>query len=107
MKRIENISDELKKGSTGSFIDKNSTKWTLLNGKFHSFNDEPAIYDLNTYKVWYWNGLEHREDGPARINKQRAGYISYGYYFYGILADSKKQFEDPNWRKLIEIKVFL
>lgn len=72
------------------FIDKYG--FTYLNGRFHSFDDKPALYNAyfqlwykfgrphragdepaeissNGAKVWYKNGIRHREnDQPAVIN---------------------------------------
>jgi hypothetical protein len=38
---------------------------TYLNGKLHSFNDQPAVEFANGYKFWYWNGKRHRRELPA------------------------------------------
>jgi hypothetical protein len=41
----------------------------LYRGKFHSFNDQPAIIWTNGTKWWYYHGEIHRDnDQPAIIN---------------------------------------
>ena len=79
MKEIEYITEGIDKKSTGCFKDKWGNIFYLLNGK------------------------RHRDDGPAI--EYEDGYESW--YFYGIRADSKEQFYDLEWRKKIEIKLFL
>ena len=39
----------------------------MLNGRFHSFNDIPSIFRMNSdhFKMWHKNGLCHRLTGPA------------------------------------------
>lgn len=44
------------------------------NGKLHRGNDLPAIEYSNGEKEWYFNGLRHRENGPAV--EYRGGYKS-------------------------------
>jgi hypothetical protein len=60
------------------------------NGKLHSENDEPAhIYTLfaigHTFslqvKVWYKNGLRHRDHGPAWVRSDG----QFEYYQNGIM----------------------
>jgi hypothetical protein len=36
-------------------------------GKYHSFNDRPAVIFPNGYKAWYENGILHKKRGPAII----------------------------------------
>ena len=74
-------------------VDNFEHKYTYLNNKLHSFNDQPAIvgnaglswykYDLlhrgndlpafigkDSYNSWYLNGMRHREnDLPAIVHK--------------------------------------
>ena len=40
------------------------------------------------------------------INKHPSIYQE-NYYWYGIKAKDKEQFENPNWRKTIELKLFI
>ena len=49
---------------TGCVIDKNGSKYWLLNGKYHR-TDGPAIEFAKGNKFWYLNGKKHRTDGPA------------------------------------------
>ena len=74
----------------GKFITNSKTK-TYLNGRLHSFNDQPAVEhtdgskywykygnchrgndlpaveNANGTKYWYWNGYRHRCDQPAVV----------------------------------------
>jgi hypothetical protein len=46
--------------------DVNGNKGWCLYGKLHRDNDQPAIECVNGDKGWYWNGQQHREnDLPA------------------------------------------
>jgi hypothetical protein len=48
---------------------------TYLDGKLHSYNDNPAMINSNGDQVWYKEGMRHREDGPAII-------CSNGYQYW-------------------------
>jgi len=43
-------------------------KYCMVNGKYHSKNDLPAIEYANGEKYWFWYGELHRENGPAWIS---------------------------------------
>jgi len=52
--------------------------WTYKNGVLHSYNDKPAIINVN-YQAWYQNGERHREcDLPAFISGDRQIWYKYG-----------------------------
>jgi len=42
-------------------------RWFNENGKLHRDDDLPAVDLVNGYKVWYQNGIIHRNDNPAVI----------------------------------------
>ncbi len=46
------------------FYDYNVIKHTAVHGTLHSLNDEPAIV-TDHVKIWYKDGIVHREKGPA------------------------------------------
>ena len=102
MKEIENIYDEMDKGSTGIFKDKYGHSYYLLNGKEHR-SDGPAIECADGTKVWLFHGKCHRSNGPAEI------WVSgmKRWWYYDNMANSEKQFYDSEWRKRIEIMEFL
>ena len=102
MKDIEDIYDEMDKGSTGCFKNKYRNIYYLLNGKWHR-SDGPAIEWSDGTKSWYFHGKRHRLEGPAvewqDENKR--------WFYYGYKAESKEEFYDHEWRRKIEIKEFL
>ena len=51
--------------------------------------------------------VPHREDGPAKIYEYDGLYMIELYYWYGVLATDNEEFYDPNWRKKIEMDLFL
>ena len=102
MKKIEYISDEIDKGSTGCFKDKFGHIYYLLNGKCHR-SDGPAVEWSDGDKYWFFYGKRHRSDGPAL--EWSDGITEWYYYEY--VADSEKEFYDPEWRKRVEIEIFL
>lgn len=82
-------------------------KRTYLNGKLHSFNDEPAIFDIeNGKKYWFKNGKRHRDgDKPAIVVKTEIGpwddpfdEISLSWYQNG------KLFRDGDKPAFVRIK---
>ena len=104
MKEIEDIIEEIIKKSTGCFRDKEGTIHYLLLGEYHR-EKGPAYQAKDGYKEWWYIGNPHRSDGPT-IEFSEDHTLPY-YYYYGYDADSKEQFYDPEWRRKIEIKVFL
>ena len=40
---------------------------TYLNGRLHSFNDQPAAVYANGNQYWYQRGKPHRDNGPAVV----------------------------------------
>lgn len=58
------------------------------NGKYHSFNDEPAKIYPNGDKVWWEHGLIHRENGPAVILKD----LKDDSNFFTSLLHGKEQY---------------
>ena len=59
-------------------------------GNYHSYNDEPAIdYIDGSCKIWYKNGVIHRENLPSFITK----------YF------DKLNFEFSNWHQFENSKI--
>lgn len=55
------------------------------NGNYHSYDDEPAIEYLDgTIKIWYRNGLIHRDNKPAIIRNNYDGKIIEEFYYNGI-----------------------
>jgi hypothetical protein len=74
-------------------------------GKYHR-NNGPAytISSINQKSEEYWiNGLLHRNDGPARIvthflNTENPVLVNE-YYFQGIKAISKEEFESSMFRQ--------
>ena len=62
---------------TGCLINSNNDIVWFKNGKEHR-EDGPAFECLSGYKAWFKNGLWHREDGPAREwpNGDKAWYLS-------------------------------
>lgn len=49
----------------------NNGEFTLLNGKLHSYDDEPAVIKKDVY-VWYKNGKIHRDKKPAYIKNKNS-----------------------------------
>ncbi len=67
--------------------------------QYHSYNDEPAIEYLDgSAKIWYKNGLIHREDKPAIIKLTMTPESKYKteeeYYFEGRLHNYKISMND-------------
>jgi len=66
-------------------------KYTMNDmNQYHSYNDEPAIEYLDgSAKIWYKNGLLHRDDKPAIIKLMMSQQSNYKteeeYYFEGKL----------------------
>lgn len=73
------------------------------NGKLHR-KDKPAIeHEGVKYFKFYWvNGIQHREDGPARIS---ASEDEYYYEGKKIFASSDEEFKEKI--RIIKLKVFL
>ena len=54
-------------------------------GQYHSYDDDPAIEYLDgTIKIWYRNGLIHRDDKPAIIRNNYDGRMIEEFYYNGI-----------------------
>ena len=54
-------------------------------GNYHSYDDDPAIEYLDgTIKIWYRNGLIHRENKPAIIRNNYDGITINEFYYNGI-----------------------
>jgi hypothetical protein len=87
----------MKNRENGLIIDRYNTKIYYKDGLFHR-EDGPAIEHANGHKAWYINGMRHREDGPAII-------FSNGlerYYFYDqMLPNIKSQKEYEKYIKLL------
>ena len=90
-----------------SNINNFGSKATYLNGKLHSFNDQPAVeytsgdkfwyrygkihreYDLPAIvytsgdKSWYWNGKRHRDDAPALMWDCATQWYEHGKHIRG------------------------
>lgn len=65
---------------------------TYLNGILHSFDDQPAVTDLNGKRMWYQHGKLHRDnDLPAVIyaNGDCIWYINgiYRRFYWQIITD--------------------
>lgn len=52
---------------SGKVITVSKTIKTYKEGKFHSYNDEPAIVFHTGSRIWYLNGVKTRIGGPAEI----------------------------------------
>jgi hypothetical protein len=90
------------------------------NGQFHSFNDEPAYFEENFTQLWYshgvihrgkdlpakilkngqtlewtFNGLRHRENGPALIKYDNP--VAYNIFGGGHRLDGPAYSALPNW----------
>lgn len=61
----------------------NGVKVSYLNGKLHSYNDQPIILKQFNYR-WYKNGLLHRLNGPAL--EFRTGEVEY--WIDGVLQEN-------------------
>ena len=105
MKRINSMPFRPNENMSGYFIDSWNTTWSLLKGKYHSYNDIPACSMTDGYKAWYFKGMVHRNNGPARIRIKSD--LTEEFWYYGFKAKSKAEWLDSQWRKRIEIKVFL
>ena len=57
-----------------------------------------GIWDQSLSVAYYKNGVLHKDDGPAI--KWRAGDDEY--FLFGIRAENKKEFEDPDWKQKAE-----
>lgn len=74
--KLEEITSEEK--FTGQIVIDNTDYYaTFLDGYFHSFNGEPALYMFDVFenkgysiRMWMEGGSLHREDGPALINER-------------------------------------
>ena len=91
---------------------KENTKLSLLNGKIHSYNDFPAL-SSDDFKVWYFFGEEHRENGkPSSILKRdkllcwkehgefhrengRPAYVKNSNFVWFIRGKRTKTFSNP------------
>ncbi len=104
------MNKEIKTSDFGRYVE------TFLNGKLHSFNDEPAVHDTHEgNKSWYKNGILHRDnDKPAEVCFKHCGtmgndraefhswynnsllivYLSIISYFNGSDKDSTFIFKD-------------
>ena len=104
MKKVKNIYIEIDKNLklTGIFQDDNNAIHYIRNGKFHR-EDGPASEFPNGTKWWFWNNLRHNSTGPAIVWYDG----STALFYYGERAYDYKMFWDPNWRKIVEAKVFL
>ncbi len=60
-----------------------------MNLIFHSFNDKPAIVELNRLR-WFKDGLLSREDGPAEIIREQF-YLSKRYLRNGLLIKNSSE----------------
>lgn len=61
--------------------------------QYHSYNDEPAIEYLDgSAKIWYKNGLIHRENKPAIIS------------LYTVISNGKLQYYE-NEKYYLEGKI--
>lgn len=76
----QNLGNDLRKiagGCVVKYVDL-KTNYTYKNGALHSFDDQPAISEVD-FKVWYANGLIHRDnDKPAVIECGWQDWYSYG-----------------------------
>ena len=82
------LDNKLHRMNGPAFIRKNELYLYLRNGKFHRDGDSPAIesYD-DSYKVYYKNGIKHRENGPAVIVKG-----SQEFWLNGVQIKSEERF---------------
>ena len=56
------------------------------NGRLHSYNDAPAVVDLNEIKTWIKNGKRHREnDKPAVVYPDGRKF----YFYNGVSYEPK------------------
>lgn len=71
----------LKKSYIKAFKKENLIRLSMLNGNYHSYDDKPGF--KNDYlKIWYHNGLIHRDNFQyALINNK---FNAFFYYAYGI-----------------------
>jgi hypothetical protein len=53
----------------------------LYRGKFHSFNDQPAVIWTNGTQWWYHHGEIHRDnDRPAIVNYGTQDWVQHGQF---------------------------
>jgi hypothetical protein len=66
----------------GWITDTYENKKNYVDGKIHPINDEPAAIWTDGTKIWYKEGLWHRESGPALIHPDghRSYYLENEYY---------------------------
>ena len=102
MKQVDNIFEEMKKGSTGCFKDKQYTIHYLLNGKYHRVGGPSCIWSDGTL-FYRQHNVYHREDGPAITG--RGDYTQW--WWHGEKANDKEQWLDPIFRRKSELKRYL
>jgi hypothetical protein len=85
------------------------------NGKFHSYNDKPAIdyYDGSEIKIWMKHGLMHRDtldDNnnplPALITKDKQEYYKMGKMFNLSTSSNKSDYYNNEPIELIKSCMF-
>ena len=54
-----------------------NTIWSNSKGDWHNENGPAFISFDQNHRLWYINGLQHRENGPAGMSK-----INYGIQFF-------------------------
>lgn len=64
----------------------------------------PAVVNItDQYYAYYRHGKRHREDGPAIM-----GVVDDNeWWYYGIQAATETEFNDPDWRKDVIIRVLI
>ena len=75
-------------------------EYTTKNGRYHSFNDQPAFVeeeddlDKSSY-VWYKDGKKHRLTGVAeQMHKDSDDYALYVWWIDGKRYDTKEEFQE-------------
>lgn len=90
--------DECKRKTYKS--DHSFREYTTKNGRYHSFNDQPAFVEEEddcdrTSYVWYKNGIKHRLNGVAeQYHRDRDDIASYDWWIEGVRYYTKKEFEE-------------
>lgn len=62
-------------------------------GNLHSYNDKPAVSYSDGTKYWYYDGVLHRENGPAIVYSND----EVSFYYHG------ENLKFSEWVKLVDI----